>query len=157
MIRLKAWWSHELTYATTQMHNRNPQARHVTTAPTKRATPSDKTFDNLTSPRERELTSCGDQIPVWNEEFIPIMLLQNVWEDLQGETLLLSGLLAPLVWVHFGVGQVSVVVLVIWRETGTRTGELLLLLCTRQTNEALWSSSLFISFITLLSRCRERK
>lgn len=41
------------------------------------------------------------------------MLLQHVGEDLQGKTLLLSGLLAPLVRVHFGVGQVGVVVLVI--------------------------------------------
>ena len=41
------------------------------------------------------------------------MLLQHVGEDLQGKTLLLAGLLAPLVRVHFGVGQVGVVVLVI--------------------------------------------
>lgn len=70
---------------------------------------------NLTSPWERELTSCGDQVPVWNEEFIPIMLLQHVGEDLQGKALLLAGLLAPLVRVHFGVGQVGVVVFVICR------------------------------------------
>lgn len=43
------------------------------------------------------------------------MLLQHVGEDLQGKALLLSGLLAPLVRVHFGVGQVRVVVLVIWK------------------------------------------
>lgn len=46
------------------------------------------------------------------------MLLQHVGEDLQGKALLLSGLLAPLVRVHFGVGQVSVVVLVICRQRG---------------------------------------
>lgn len=75
---------------------------------------SDRNIRNKPSPaREIELTSCGDQVPVWNEEFIPIMLLQHVGEDLQGKTLLLSGLLAPLVRVHFGVGQVGVVVLVI--------------------------------------------
>ncbi|TNN33388.1 hypothetical protein EYF80_056449 [Liparis tanakae] len=33
------------------------------------------------------------------------MLLQHVGEDLQGKALLLSGLLAPLVRVHLGVGQ----------------------------------------------------
>ena len=43
------------------------------------------------------------------------MLLQHVGEDLQGKALLLAGLLAPLVRVHFGVGQVSIVVLVICR------------------------------------------
>ena len=78
----------------------------------------------MTSLLERELTSCGDQVPVWYEEFIPIMLLEHVGEDLQGKALLLSGLLAPLVWVHFGVGQVSVVVLVIcrWREGDRHRG-----------------------------------
>lgn len=69
------------------------------------------------APREkRELTSCRDQVPVWNEEFIPIMLLQDIRQDLQGKALLLSGLLAPLVRVHFGVGQVRIVVLVIWTD-----------------------------------------
>lgn len=125
MITLKQRWSYRSSYVTTQMHNRKPQTRQVTTALTTRATPSDKNIrHNLTSPWERELTSCGDQVPVWNEEFIPIMLLQHVGEDLQGKTLLLPGLLAPLVRVHFGVGQVSVVVLVIcgWRE-GDRHGD----------------------------------
>lgn len=116
MIRLKQRWSYRSSYVTTQMHNRKPQTRQVTTALTTRATPSDKNIrHNVTSPWERELTSCGDQVPVWNEEFIPIMLLQHVGEDLQGKTLLLPGLLAPLVRVHFGVGQVSVIVLVICR------------------------------------------
>lgn len=52
------------------------------------------------------------------------MLLEHVGEDLQGKALLLSGLLAPLVRVHFGVGQVSVVVLVIcrWREGDRQRG-----------------------------------
>lgn len=105
----------------TRMHCHEPQTRHVTAALTTRATPSDKTFDtNVTSPRERELTSCGDQVPVWNEEFIPIMLLEDVGEDLQGKALFLPGLLAPLVGIHFGVGQVRVIVLVVWEETEQR-------------------------------------
>ena len=62
---------------------------------------------------ERKLTSGGDQVPVWNEEFIPKMLFEHVREDLQGKALLLPGLLAPLVGVHLGVGQVGVVVLVV--------------------------------------------
>lgn len=41
------------------------------------------------------------------------MLLQHVGEDLQGEALLLAALLAPLLGLHFGVGQVGVVVLVV--------------------------------------------
>lgn len=49
------------------------------------------------------------------------MLLQHVGEDLQGKALLLSGLLAPLVRVHFGVGQVGVVVLVICRRGDRQT------------------------------------
>ena len=109
------------------MHEREPQTRHGTTALTTRATPSHKEKENIrhnvTSPRERELTSCGYQVPVWNEEFIPIMLLQHVGEDLQGKALFLPGFLAPLVGVHFGVGQVSVVVLVICRHTRGETGQ----------------------------------
>lgn len=65
------------------------------------------------------------------------MLLQYVREDLQGKALLLTGLLAPLVRVHFSVRQVSVVVLVICRQTGQTDGEECetsrLLLSTRQT------------------------
>lgn len=83
--------------------------------------------DNVTSPRERELTSCGDQVPVWNEEFIPIMLLEDIRQDLQSKVLFLSGFLAPLVGVHFGVGQVSVIVLVICTETRIKRAEILLL------------------------------
>jgi len=53
------------------------------------------------------------------------MLLQYVREDLQGKALLLSGLLAPLVRVHFGVGQVSVIVLVVCRrKTDNDVGEM---------------------------------
>lgn len=113
---------------------------------------------NVTSPRERELTSCGDQVPVWNEEFIPIMLLEDVGEDLQGKTLLLPGLLAPLVGVHFGVGQVSVIVLVVYKETGTKMGEILLLLhrCHGSVPRALTGPS-FALLPSLSSRCRQRK
>lgn len=52
------------------------------------------------------------------------MLLEDIGEDLQGKTLLLPGLLAPLVGVHLGVGQVCVIVLVVCEETGTRMGEI---------------------------------
>lgn len=41
------------------------------------------------------------------------MLLQHVRKDLQGKALLLAALLAPLLWLHLGVGQVGVVVLVV--------------------------------------------
>lgn len=75
--------------------------------------------------RERErasqLTSCWDQVPVWNEEFIPIMLLQHVRKDLQGKAFLLAALLAPLLWLYLGIGQVGVVVLVVcWGEAAGR-------------------------------------
>lgn len=65
---------------------------------------------------ERDLTSCWDQVPVWDEEFVPVMLLQDVRENLQGEAFLLTSLLVPLIGVHFGVGQVSIIVLVICEE-----------------------------------------
>lgn len=58
------------------------------------------------------LTSCWNEISIWDEEFVAVMFLQDVGEDLQGEALLLSGLLTPLVRVHFGVGQVRIVVFV---------------------------------------------
>lgn len=54
------------------------------------------------------------------------MLLEDVGEDLQGKPLLFPGLLAPLVGVHFGVGEVSVIVLVVCENTGTKMGEILL-------------------------------
>lgn len=131
---------------------------HVTTALTTRATPSDKTFDTTWHRREIELTSCGDQVPVWNEEFIPIMLLEDVGEDLQGKTLLLTGLLAPLVGVHFGVGQVGVIVLVVCKETGTKMGERLLLLqrCHWSVSRALTALS-FALLPSLSRRCRQKK
>lgn len=59
-----------------------------------------------------ELTSSGNQIPVWDEEFIPIMFLQNIRKNLQGKTFLLPGLLAPLFQFHFSVGQICIIVLV---------------------------------------------
>lgn len=68
-----------------------------------------------------ELTSCRDQVPVWNEEFIPIMLLQHVRKDLQGKALLLAALLAPLLWLHLGVRQVGIVVLVVCQQETTVT------------------------------------
>lgn len=40
------------------------------------------------------------------------MFLQHVREDLQGEAFLLSGFLTPLIGVHFGVGQVRIIVFV---------------------------------------------
>lgn len=58
------------------------------------------------------LTSCWDEVSIWDEEFVAIMFLQDIWEDLQGEALLLPGLLTPLVRVHFGVGQIRVVVFI---------------------------------------------
>lgn len=57
-------------------------------------------------------TSGRDEVSVGDEEFVAVVLLQDVGEDLQGEAFLLSGLLTPLVRVHFGVGQVRVIVFV---------------------------------------------
>lgn len=86
------------------------------------------------------------------------MLLEDVGEDLQGKTLLFPGLLAPLVRVHFGVGQVSIIVLVVCEETGTKMGEKLLLLhrCHGSVTRALTAPS-FALLLSLLSRCRQRK
>lgn len=86
------------------------------------------------------------------------MLLEDVGEDLQGKTLLLPGLLAPLVGVHFGVGQVSIIVLVVCEETGTKLGEILLLLHRRHGSvaRALKAPS-FLLLPALSSRCRQRK
>lgn len=110
---------------------------------------------NGTSPRERELTSCGDQVPVWNEEFIPIMLLEDIRKDLQGKMLFLSGFLAPLVGVHFSVGQVSIIVLVICEQTRIKTGEILLLLHRRHRSVTRNLMALsFVSLLSLSSRCR---
>lgn len=86
------------------------------------------------------------------------MLLEDIGEDLQGKTLLLPGLLAPLVGVHFSVGQVSVIVLVVCEETGTKTSEILLLLHRRHgsVTKALTALS-FALLHSLSSRCRRRK
>lgn len=59
-----------------------------------------------------ELTSSRNQIPVWDEEFIPIMFFQNIRKNLQGKTFLFSSLLAPLFRLHFSVGQICIIVLV---------------------------------------------
>lgn len=53
------------------------------------------------------------------------MLLENIRKDLQGKAFLLSGLLAPLFWLHFSVGQICVIVLVF---------------CNTNTNTALMSA-----------------
>lgn len=63
-----------------------------------------------------ELTSCWNQISIWDEEFVAVMFLQDIREDLQGEAFLLPGLLTPLVRVHFGVRQVRIVVFVFWKK-----------------------------------------
>lgn len=59
-----------------------------------------------------ELTSCWNEVSIWDEEFVAIMFLQDIREDLQGKAFLFPGLLTPLVRVHFGVGQVRIVVFV---------------------------------------------
>lgn len=51
------------------------------------------------------------------------MLLQHVGEDLQGKALLLAALLAPLLRLHLGVGQVGVVVLVVCEGGGGQQEE----------------------------------
>lgn len=67
--------------------------------------------------QRRQLTSSWDQVPVRNEEFIPIMLFQNVWQNLQCKMFLLSGFLTPLVWIHFSVGHVCIVVFIFLKHT----------------------------------------
>lgn len=57
-------------------------------------------------------TSGRNEVSVGNEEFVAVVFLQDVREDLQGEALLLTRLLAPLVRVHFGVGQIRIIVFV---------------------------------------------
>lgn len=61
------------------------------------------------------LTACWDEVSVRDEEFVAVMFLQNIREDLQGKAFFLSGLLTPLVWVYFGVGEVCIVVFVFYR------------------------------------------
>lgn len=58
------------------------------------------------------LTSSRNEVSVGDEEFVAVVFLQDIREDLQGESLLLAGLLTPLVRVHFGVGQIRVIVFV---------------------------------------------
>ena len=70
--------------------------------------------------RRRGRTSGGDEVSVGDEQLVSVVFLQDVRQDLQGEAFLLPGLLAPLVWVHLGVGQVRIIVLVVWRETHTQ-------------------------------------
>lgn len=64
------------------------------------------------------LTSCWNEVSIWDEEFVAVMFLQDIREDFQGKAFLLPGLLTPLVRVHFGVGQVRVVVFVFWKTEG---------------------------------------
>ncbi len=58
------------------------------------------------------LTSCWNEVSIWDEKFVAIMFLQDIRENLQGEAFLLPGLLTPLVRIHLGVGQVRIVVFV---------------------------------------------
>lgn len=58
------------------------------------------------------LTSSWNEVSIWDEEFVAVMFLKDIREDLQGEAFLLPGLLTPLVRVHFGVGQVRIIVFV---------------------------------------------
>lgn len=86
------------------------------------------------------------------------MLLEDIRKDLQGKMLFLSGFLAPLVGVHFSVGQVSIIVLVICEQTRIKTGEILLLLHRRHRSvtRALMALS-FVSLPSLSSRWRDKK
>lgn len=64
-----------------------------------------------------QLTSSWDQVPVRNEEFIPIMLFQNIWQNLQCKMFFLSGFLTPLVWIHFSVGHVRIIIFIFLQHT----------------------------------------
>lgn len=66
----------------------------------------------ISSRRAAALTSGRNEVSVGDEEFVAVVFLQDIREDLQGEALLLAGLLTPLVRVHFGVGQIRVIVFV---------------------------------------------
>lgn len=68
------------------------------------------------------LTSGWNEISVWDEEFVAIVFFKDIGKDLQSKALLLPGLLTPLVRVHFGVGQVCVVVFVFCKERETKCG-----------------------------------
>ncbi len=45
------------------------------------------------------------------------MLFQNVWQNLQCKMFLLSDFLTPLVWIHFSVGHVCIVVFIFLKHT----------------------------------------
>lgn len=79
------------------------------------------------------LTSCWNEVSVRDEEFVAVVFLQDVGQDLQGEAFLLPGLLTPLVRVHFSVGQVRVVVFVFWKTQGGNSDELIKNICSQQT------------------------
>lgn len=90
------------------------------------------------------LTSCWNEISIRDEEFVAVVFFKDIRQDLQSEALLLSGLLTPLVGVHFGVGQVCVIVFVFCKQRETKCGRgasLLLIaleMCTFRVDWEFW-------------------
>lgn len=54
-----------------------------------------------------------DEVPVGDEELVSVVFLQNIWEDLQCKLLLFTGAPVHRIQLHFGVGQICIILLVV--------------------------------------------